>query len=116
MRKTILIKELQITMPTHRTTIRKTLEEGTPNQVRGAFSALLRRMNTQNPKRLEKVAEVLFTQAEEGNLNAINILFDRLDGRPHQAIEMEAKVDMTQRNEVVENLLKTLEQKLINEG
>jgi hypothetical protein len=103
-------------MPTHRTTIRKTLEEGTPNQVRGAFSALLRRMNTQNPKRLEKVAEVLFTQAEEGNLNAINILFDRLDGRPHQAIEVDATVDMTHKNEMVDNLLKTLEIKLANEG
>jgi hypothetical protein len=78
-------------------------------QVRGQFSALLRRMTVQEPERLHKVANVLFEQAEEGNLNAISILFDRLDGKPHQAIEMEAKVDITQKNAIVDSLLKTIE-------
>ncbi len=78
-------------------------------QVRGQFSALLRRMTVQEPERLHKVANVLFEQAEEGNLNAISILFDRLDGKPHQAIEMEAKVDITQKNAIVDSLLRTIE-------
>jgi hypothetical protein len=78
-------------------------------QVRGQFSALLRRMTVQEPERLHKVANVLFEQAEEGNLNAISILFDRLDGKPHQAIDIDAKVDLTQKNQYVDDLLRTIE-------
>jgi hypothetical protein len=78
-------------------------------QVRGQFSALLRRMTVQEPERLHKVANELFKQAEEGNLNAISILFDRLDGKPHQAIDIDAKVDLTQKNQYVDDLLRTIE-------
>ena len=80
-------------------------------QVRGQFSALLRRMTVQEPERLHKVANVLFKQAEEGNLNAISILFDRLDGKPLQAIEMSGNLDV--KTEVLsgalERISKTIE-------
>jgi hypothetical protein len=65
----------------------------------------------QQPERLHKVATVLFEEAEKGNLNAINILFDRLDGRPHQQIEMSGNLDV--KTEVLsgalERISKTIE-------
>jgi hypothetical protein len=103
------IDEIMATTKTRKSTITRALNEEHPQQVRGAFAAVLRRITVQEPERLHRVANVLFEQAEEGNLNAITILFDRLDGRPHQAIEMEAKVDITQKNAIVDSLLKTIE-------
>jgi hypothetical protein len=57
-------------------------------QVRGQFAAMLRRITTQNPHRLETVALKLLEEAEEGNMVAIKELFDRLDGRAVQATEL----------------------------
>lgn len=63
--------------------------EGNKNsQVRGQFAAMLRRITTQNPHRLETVALKLLEEAEEGNMVAIKELFDRLDGRAVQATEI----------------------------
>ena len=94
----------------HKKRIYKALDdkEVSANQVRGAFSALLRRMNTQQPERLLKVANVLFDQAEQGNLNAINILFDRLDGRPIQQHEVTGEDGGTIKLEIINSALERL--------
>lgn len=94
----------------HKKRIYKALDDkdASANQVRGAFSALLRRMNTQNPARLQKVAEALFKQAEDGNLNAITILFDRLDGRPIQQHEVTGEEGGTIKLEIINSALERL--------
>jgi hypothetical protein len=56
--------------------------------VRGAMSATLRRLTTQNPKRLNKIAEALLDAAEAGDLPAIKEVFDRLDGKAVQSTEI----------------------------
>lgn len=63
--------------------------EGNKNsQVRGQFAAMLRRMTTQNPQKLENIALKLLQEAEDGNMVAIKEVFDRLDGRAVQATEI----------------------------
>jgi len=57
-------------------------------QVRGQFAAMLRRITTQNPQKLENIANKLLEEAEGGNMVAIKELFDRLDGRAVQATEL----------------------------
>lgn len=57
-------------------------------QVRGQFAAMLRRITTQNPQKLENIALKLLQEAEEGNMVAIKEVFDRLDGRAVQATEL----------------------------
>lgn len=48
----------------------------------------LRRIIAQDStKRLHKAAETLLTKASNGDLRAIEILGDRVDGRPHQSID-----------------------------
>lgn len=98
-------------MTTHKKTITRVLNEEHPQQVRGAFAAVLRRITVQQPERLHKVAIVLIEEAEKGNLNAINILFDRLDGRPHQAIEMSGNLDVKTEvlNVALERISQTIE-------
>lgn len=57
-------------------------------QVRGQFAAMLRRITTQKPEKLEKIVDKLLEEAEGGNMVAIKELFDRLDGRAVQATEL----------------------------
>jgi hypothetical protein len=57
-------------------------------QVRGQFAAMLRRITTQNPQKLENIALKLLQEAEDGNMVAIKEVFDRLDGRAVQATEL----------------------------
>lgn len=57
-------------------------------QVRGQFAAMLRRLTTQNPQKLENIANKLLEEAEGGNMVAIKEVFDRLDGRAVQATEL----------------------------
>jgi len=47
----------------------------------------LRRVVTQNPEKIQKACEKVLDDAVEGNLAAFNVIADRLDGRPIQAIE-----------------------------
>jgi len=95
-------------MAVHRKTVTRALNAETPQQVRGAFAAVLRRITVQEPELLHRVAKQLFKQAEEGNLNAINILFDRLDGRPHQAIEMTGENGGNIKLEIINSALERL--------
>lgn len=55
---------------------------------RGAFVALLRRKITQDPKKLDRIADTLFKLAEEGDMSAIKEISDRLDGKAIAAVEM----------------------------
>lgn len=48
----------------------------------------LRMILAQNPHRAEKIAEALITEAEGGNLVAMNMLFQRLEGMPTQSLEI----------------------------
>ena len=71
------------------TTDKKTALANNKNaQVRGQFAAMLRRVTTQNPERLELIVGKLLEEAEAGNMVAIKELFDRLDGRAVQATEI----------------------------
>jgi hypothetical protein len=81
-------------------------------QVRGQFAAMLRRITTQNPQRLETVALKLLEEAEEGNMVAIKELFDRLDGRAVQATEISGPeggpIETTAANNFTQELLKEI--------
>jgi len=48
--------------------------------------ALLMQIKAAGPdgKRLRTIAEALLKKAEEGDMQAINVIADRLDGKPHQ--------------------------------
>jgi hypothetical protein len=47
------------------------------------------RMNlAANPARAKTIADKIITMAEEGDLQAANLIFDRLEGKPVQSIEV----------------------------
>lgn len=46
----------------------------------------LNRIAAQDPDRLRRIAESLFAKAEEGDMNAIREIGDRLDGKAAQVI------------------------------
>ena len=52
----------------------------------------LRKVLTQDPARLRKITEQLVTMAEEGDLTATQMIFDRLEGKPHQTVEIDQTV------------------------
>jgi hypothetical protein len=52
----------------------------------------LRMELAQDPARARKIADKIVTMAEEGDLQAANIIFDRLEGKPVQSLEIEASV------------------------
>lgn len=43
---------------------------------------------TQNPHRVGKIAEAIISRAEEGDLTAATMIFDRLEGKPLQTMEI----------------------------
>ena len=49
----------------------------------------LRRAVTQNPDKLRTACLKVLDEAVEGNLNAFNVMADRLDGKPHQSTSLE---------------------------
>ena len=48
----------------------------------------LRRAAAQNPEKLKKACEKVLNEAVAGNLNAFNVLADRLDGKPAQSLTL----------------------------
>lgn len=54
----------------------------------------------QNPNQARKIAKVIIEKAEEGDLAAANIIFDRLEGKPTQAIEIDQTVTNMPREEI----------------
>lgn len=67
---------------------------GNKNSAKGRpiTNAMLREA-AQNPDRLRRIIEKLFGLAEEGDLKAVEIIFDRLDGKPRQAVELSGDED-----------------------
>lgn len=48
----------------------------------------LRRAVAQNPNKLKKACEKVLDEAQNGNLAAFNVIADRLDGKPIQAVDV----------------------------
>ena len=45
------------------------------------------RFGVQNPEKVRKITEVIFQKAQEGDLKAADMIFDRMHGKAPQAIE-----------------------------
>ncbi len=73
----------------------------------------IRRVLTQNPERLRKIAESLVTAAEAGDMAAIKEIGDRLDGRPTQAIEASGEISY---NIILQSFLPNSETKWISQS
>lgn len=57
------------------------------------WAETIRRAVTQsNPDRLRRIAEALLDKAEEGDIQAIKELGDRLDGKAVQAVEQKTEI------------------------
>ena len=52
------------------------------------YEAVTRAIAQENGKRLREAAEILLTKASEGEPWAINALADRIDGKPHQSVDV----------------------------
>jgi hypothetical protein len=68
---------------------------------------------SQNPKRARTIANKIIELAEEGDLAAANIIFDRTEGKPTQAIEVNTTVTNLSADERRTRVLE-LQTKLIN--
>jgi len=75
----------------------------------------LRRMLTQSPTRVRAITEKLVTMAEEGDLTAIQMVFDRLEGKPHQSIEIDQTFTNLTREQRFSRLLE-LQAKLVSDA
>ena len=94
---------------------------GQPNnlnaQRRGAFLRALTLELAQNPEQLRKAIKKLLEQASKGEPWAIQMLADRLDGKPISGmatINLDTSTDSTEEyyNQALDDLLETLEKKL----
>ncbi len=54
----------------------------------------LRMELTQHPERVAKIAEAVIAKAEDGDLAAATMIWDRLEGRPLQTMEINATTTM----------------------
>jgi hypothetical protein len=52
------------------------------------FTDTLKRVLTQSPERIQKLAEQLVTWAEAGEQWAFREMLDRLEGKPHQSLDV----------------------------
>lgn len=55
---------------------------------------------SQDPKRARTIALKIIELAEEGDLQAANIIFDRLEGKPTQQVEVSATVSRAEPEEI----------------
>ncbi len=55
----------------------------------------IRRYLTQNPDKRELIIKRLFDMAEDGNLQAIKEIADRIDGKPAQSVAVSTEADMS---------------------
>jgi len=54
----------------------------------------------QNPTQARNIAKKIIAMAEEGDLAAANIIFDRTEGKPTQAIEIDQTITNMSRDEI----------------
>jgi hypothetical protein len=55
----------------------------------------LRKIAVQNPDRMRKIAEKVFSNAEDGDINAVREIGDRLDGKAIQQNDVNVKGSLT---------------------
>lgn len=65
----------------------------------------LRMELAENPGRARKIATKILDMAEEGDLQAANIVFDRLEGKPVQTVEIDATVASLSHEERMQRIL-----------
>jgi len=75
------------------------------------FQHELRKVLTQTPDKLRRIAEALVDAAADGDLGAIRELADRLDGKAHQTVDgiIEHTVNVGSSEELVPGLTRALE-------
>lgn len=66
----------------------------------------LNRIAAQDPERLRRIAEALYLKAEEGDMNAIREIGDRLDGKAAQVIAGDEDNPLQVVNKVVREIVK----------
>lgn len=74
----------------------------------------LRMELAQNPQKARNIARKVIKMAEDGDLEATKLVFDRLEGRPTQAIEIDATVTSMTPDQRRQRLLE-LQAKVIGE-
>jgi hypothetical protein len=61
---------------------------GNQNAKKKPFTEQMRRYILANPKKMERIIEGVFKEAEEGNLAALHAIMDRVEGKPTQSTEI----------------------------
>lgn len=56
------------------------------------FTNCMRREFAQHPEEVLRMVQALFHKAKCGDLNALKLCFEYMDGKPHQSIEMDVEV------------------------
>lgn len=64
-------------------------KENQPKKRRGvSLVSKLKAMLKEDPERVTKIIEAMLVKAEEGDLKAIDMVMDRVDNKPKQALEV----------------------------
>jgi len=61
---------------------------GNQNAKKKPFTEQMKRFILANPEKMEKIIEGIFKEAEDGSLAALNIIMDRVEGKPIQATDI----------------------------
>ena len=62
--------------------------KGNQNAKKKPFTEQMKRFIMANPQKMERIIEGLFKEAEEGSIPALNMIMDRVEGKPVQATEI----------------------------
>ena len=72
-------------------------KENQPKNKRGvSLVSKLKSMLSDDPERVTKILESVIKKAEKGDLKAVEIVLDRVDGKPTQTIEQNNKHTLTE--------------------
>lgn len=61
---------------------------GNQNAKKKPFTEQMKRFILANPQKMERIIEGVFKEAEEGSLAALNMIMDRVEGKPIQATDI----------------------------
>ena len=62
--------------------------KGNQNAKKKPFTEQMKRYILANPQKMERIIEGVFKEAEEGSLAALNMIIDRVEGKPLQATDI----------------------------
>ena len=62
--------------------------KGNQNAKKKPFTEQMKRFILANPQKMERIIEGVFKEAEEGSLAALNMIIDRVEGKPMQSTEV----------------------------